>query len=402
MKIDVITLFPELFAGPLATGLVGKAIAGGAAHVDFTDPRTFTTDAHRTVDDTPYGGGAGMVMKVEPLVAAIRAVRAKGAGPVVMMSPQGRPLAQKDLSRWAAGGHLALLAGRYEGFDERIRDFVDDEISLGDFVLTGGEYAALTIIDGVVRLLPGTLGNADSSEHDSFAAGLLEHPQYTRPPSFEGRDVPDVLTSGHHERIEAWRHAEALRRTRARRPDLFVARGVSQDERRMLRRDGVGLEDPFPGAPADAGPAVAFTGARSSEALVALARLAAAYELSRLIWVGGDPDQVAALPAIEVDVPDERPRRQRRGPAPRARLVTSRRIEVVPTWAAIGAPLYGSSSAARGSAPVAAPREGVWAFGAPEDAVQGWLPPVRSTARLNRLPLLAAMASQLERLRSEG
>ncbi len=479
MKIDVITLFEDFFTSPLATGLVGKAIASGAAEVRFVDPRTFTSDVHRTVDDAPYGGGAGMVMKVEPLVAAIREARSRGPGPVVMLSPQGRPATQADFARWAANDHLALIAGRYEGFDERVRAYVDEEISVGDFVLTGGEYGALTIVDGVVRLLPGTLGNADSSQHDSFAAGLLEHPQYTRPMVFEGAEVPEVLGSGHHARVEAWRHEQALRRTRARRPDLIAARGLTGAERRLVRGAPPDyVEDPFApegtgeaegsgggamhdgaaaggatrakamavgatpsdamaagalaaGAKAVGALAVAFASERSDEALVALARLAAAYELKRLYWVGGDAERVAALAPIEIAVADERPRRARRGRPPKARLFPSRAIEVVPEWAAVTArgPVFGCSAeppdgassvaasvvcprgtasrprAERGAAegaPGASDVTAILAFGAPPEAVTAWLPAVRAAGRLNRLPLLAAIAAQLERVRGEG
>ncbi|MCK6552525.1 tRNA (guanosine(37)-N1)-methyltransferase TrmD, partial [Myxococcota bacterium] len=234
MRFDVVTLFPEFFDSPLRTGLVGKAIESGAAVVDAIDPRTFTKDRHRTVDDTPYGGGGGMVMKPGPVADAIEAAVARGGGPVLLMSPQGRPVVQRSLERWAKLPHLVLVCGRYEGFDERIRDLADEEVSLGDFVLTGGEYAALVVIDGVVRLLPGTLGNAGSAHDDSFSDGLLEHPQYTRPPVLGPRAVPDVLLKGNHADIAAWRHAESLARTRARRPDLLSERGFSAAERTVL------------------------------------------------------------------------------------------------------------------------------------------------------------------------
>jgi tRNA (guanine37-N1)-methyltransferase len=237
MRIDVVTLFPEFFETPLKQGLVGKAIESGAAAIGFIDPRSFTTDRHRTVDDTPYGGGGGMVMKPEPAVAAIQEAKTRGQGPVLLMTPQGKPISQRDLARWSKEQHLILLSGRYEGFDERIRAYVDEEVSLGDFVLTGGEYAALAIADGVIRLLPGTLGNAASPEADSFSNGLLEHPQYTRPPEFEGRLVPDVLLSGDHAKIAAWRVSESIDRTRSRRPDLLIERPLSALERRaMLER----------------------------------------------------------------------------------------------------------------------------------------------------------------------
>jgi tRNA (guanine37-N1)-methyltransferase len=234
VRIDIVTLFSEVFTTPLQQGLVGKAIASGAVAVGFVDPRAFTQDRHRTVDDTPSGGGGGMVMKVEPAAAAIRAAKARGGGRVLLLSPQGRPLGQSDLRIWATLDHLVMVCGRYEGFDERIRALADEEVSLGDFVLTGGEYAALAIADGVVRLLPGTLGNVLSPENDSFSDGLLEHPQYTRPVEFEGASVPDVLMSGNHAEIEAWRRAQSLARTRARRPDLLARRSFTAAERKVL------------------------------------------------------------------------------------------------------------------------------------------------------------------------
>jgi tRNA (guanine37-N1)-methyltransferase len=234
MRIDFVTLFPDFFQKPLEQGLVGKAMASGAVEIGYIDPRAYTTDRHRTVDDAPYGGGGGMVMKPEPMLAAIVEAKARGSGPVILMTPQGKPLEQRDLVRWSRGDHLVLVCGRYEGFDERIRARADEEASLGDFVLTGGEYAALAIADGVVRLLPGTLGNAGSLDDDSFSAGLLEYPQYTRPPELDGARVPEVLLSGNHAEIAAWRRAQALIRTHARRPDLLVERPLSKEERRAL------------------------------------------------------------------------------------------------------------------------------------------------------------------------
>src|SRR5688572_15082903 len=234
MRIDIVTLFREFFVGPLSTGLIGKAIESGIAEIGYVDPRSFVHDVHRTVDDSPYGGGGGMVMKPEPLAEAISEAKRRGNGPVVLMSPQGARLSQSDLSRWAALDHLILVCGRYEGFDERARALCDEQISLGDFVMTGGEYAALAIADGVIRLLPGTLGNETSPVTDSFAHGLLEHPHYTRPPTFDGIEVPEVLRSGDHAKVEEWRKRESLRRTLLRRPDLFVERGASEDERAIL------------------------------------------------------------------------------------------------------------------------------------------------------------------------
>lgn len=243
-RFDLITLFPEFFAGPLTTGLLGRSFREGRFEVGYAYPRSFATDRHHSVDDTPYGGGAGMLMKVGPLSLALEAARGRGAGPAVLLSPQGRALEQADLVKWASGDHLILISGRYEGFDERFRTQVDDEVSLGDFVLTGGEYAALTLIDGVVRLLPGTVGNQVSVETDSFSAGLLEHPQYTRPEVFNDQSVPDMLLSGHHARIEAWRRTEQLRRTQRRRPDMLEGAHLSDKDRVVLNalrvEDGLG------------------------------------------------------------------------------------------------------------------------------------------------------------------
>jgi tRNA (guanine37-N1)-methyltransferase len=221
-RVLVVTLFAEFFEGPLATSLLGKAVERGDVTVEFLDPRAFTTDRHRTVDDTPYGGGPGMVLKPEPLVAAIEAARERLWGaPVVMLTPQGERLRAPRVAALAAEPGLVLVCGRYEGFDERIRDFVDLELSIGDFVLSGGEPAALVVIDALSRRVEGVLGNAESTVSESFAESLLEYPQYTRPAVFRGRAVPEVLTSGNHARIEAWRREQALARTRARRPDLL-------------------------------------------------------------------------------------------------------------------------------------------------------------------------------------
>ena len=219
---EVVTIFPEMFASFLAAGVLGKAIERGLVRVSFTDPRDFTQDRHRTVDDAPYGGGVGMVMKAPPLVLAIEAaICARGPAHRVLLSPAGAPLRQEhvvDLSRLP---RVLLVCGRYEGIDERVRDLaIDEELSVGDFVLSGGEVAAMAVIDAVARHVPGVLGDAASVTEESFSSGLLEYPQYTRPPEFRGLTVPEVLLSGNHERIRAWRRDEAIRRTRERRPDL--------------------------------------------------------------------------------------------------------------------------------------------------------------------------------------
>jgi tRNA (guanine37-N1)-methyltransferase len=226
MRITVVTLFPELFESPLAASLLGKARAAGLVTVDFVNPRDFTGDRHRTVDDAPYGGGPGMVMKPDPLVAAIESAAPDGSARRILLTPAGPPLEQRRVRELAGMPHLVLVCGRYEGIDERIVQLaIDEELSLGDFVLSGGELAALAVIDAVARLVPGVLGAAESADEESFSDGLtLEYPHYTRPSEFRGLSVPEVLLAGHHERVRAWRRREALRRTAARRPDLLRRR----------------------------------------------------------------------------------------------------------------------------------------------------------------------------------
>ena len=223
LSVEVLTLFPRMVAAPLEESILGKAREKGLLRVQVTDIRDFAEGRHRVTDDVPYGGGAGMVMKPEPLVAAIEAAKSRDpAARVVLMSPQGRRFDQEKAAELLALGRLILVCGRYEGVDERVMDWIDEELSLGDFVLTGGEFAALAVIDAVARLLPGVLGNAESAASESFTGeGLLEGPQYTRPPEFRGRRVPEVLLSGDHARIAAWRREQALERTRKRRPDLL-------------------------------------------------------------------------------------------------------------------------------------------------------------------------------------
>jgi len=220
-----ITLFPELLEAFAGVGIPRRAREQGLWSLQTFDPRQWTCDRHRTVDDRPYGGGPGMVMKPEPLVAAIEAARAAQPDcPVVYVSPQGRRFDQAAAADWARGPGVTLLCGRYEGIDERVIDCcVDAEWSLGDFVLSGGEVAAMAMLDAVVRLLPGALGHEASSEQDSFADGLLDWPHYTRPEVFAGRPVPEVLLGGDHRRIAEWRRAQSIERTRRRRPDLFAA-----------------------------------------------------------------------------------------------------------------------------------------------------------------------------------
>ena len=221
LSVEVLTLFPRLLQAPLEESILGKARAAGLVRVTVTDIRDFAEGKHRVTDDVPYGGGAGMVMKPEPLVAAIEAAKQREPNArVVLMSPQGRKLDQRVAQELPE--QLILVCGRYEGVDERVMEWIDDEISLGDFVLTGGELAALAIVDVKARLVPGVLGNADSAVHETFGGeGLLEGPQYTRPPEFRGRKVPEVLLSGDHAKIAAWRRAQSVERTRKRRPDLL-------------------------------------------------------------------------------------------------------------------------------------------------------------------------------------
>ena len=229
MRLDVVSLAPEAFAPLLSLGVIGRAFSAGIAELHVHNPRDFATDRYRKVDDEPYGGGAGMVLKPEPVYAAVETLPVLPRRRVLLMSPQGRPLQQADLRRWAADyDQLVFLCGHYEGFDERIRSLADEEVSIGDFVLTGGELPAMTIINGVVRLLPGTVGTQACLEEESHSALLLEHPHYTRPADFRGMAVPEILRSGDHGAIARWRAEQQQQRTAERRPDLF-ARWQSQD-----------------------------------------------------------------------------------------------------------------------------------------------------------------------------
>ncbi len=222
--VQLVTIFPEFFSSPLSTSLMGKAIDKGLFEVDAIDIREYATDKHRTTDDVPYGGGAGMVMKCEPTVAALEAAaQARPGLPRIYMTPQGEPFTQSVARELAHGPGMVLLCGRYEGVDYRVREgWIDREICVGDFVLTGGEPAALIVLNAVTRLLPGVLGNAASIDEESFSSGMLEYPHYTRPREFRGREVPEVLLSGHHAKIEAWRREQSLLRTQAVRPDLLA------------------------------------------------------------------------------------------------------------------------------------------------------------------------------------
>ena len=222
VRIDVLTLFPEFFTSPLAASLLGKALKSERASVHCTNFRDYATDKHRSVDDVPYGGGVGMVLKPEPLFAAVEALPNLPPRAILLLTPQGEPLKQAHLQEFSQLQQLILICGHYEGVDERVREhLVTREISLGDFVLTGGEIPALALIDGVIRLLPGTVGKAASLVEESFEGGLLEYPHYTRPPEFRGWPVPEVLRSGNHKAIAQWRQEQRQARTQERRPDLL-------------------------------------------------------------------------------------------------------------------------------------------------------------------------------------
>ena len=243
IRFDAVTLFPEMFAALTASGITSRALQAGLWELRTWNPRDFTTDSYRTVDDRPYGGGPGMVMLAEPMERTLDAVRTSGGGRVVYLSPQGRRLDHAKVLEFAAEKGLTLLCGRYEGIDERlIARCVDEEVSIGDFVLSGGELAAMALMDAVVRQLPGALGDEASAVEESFAGGLLDCPQYTRPEVWpqDGTgeklpaQVPSVLMSGHHENIRRWRLKQALGRTWLRRPDLLAARDLSDEERKLL------------------------------------------------------------------------------------------------------------------------------------------------------------------------
>jgi len=257
VTVDIVTIFPAMIERPLAEGILGRAIERGTLDVKARDLRDYTTDRHRVVDDVPYGGGPGMVLKPDPIFRALDAIEAeRGAGretlTVILTSPQGTPLTQAVVERLSRATHLVLLCGRYEGFDERVRSRVTEEISIGDYVLSGGELPALVILDAVARLVPGVVGDERSVAEDSFARGLLDFPQYTRPAAIrngpDGRDgqqgreltVPDVLLSGNHGEIRRWRKREALSRTLARRPDLLEAADLDDEEQEILKelKDG--------------------------------------------------------------------------------------------------------------------------------------------------------------------
>ena len=233
MRIDLITLIPELIEVPLRTSIIGRAVEAGVVEFSIHDLREHGLGRHRSVDDEPYGGGAGMVMRPEPLFSSIEPLRGLGAH-VILLDPAGERLTDRLARQLAELPHLALVCGRYEGVDDRVRTLVDREISIGDYVLTGGELPALVLVDAVVRLVPGTIAQA-SHEGDSFAAGLLEYPQYTRPESFRGQDVPPILLSGNHGEVDRWRRRQALKRTLERRPELLAEVELDDADRAYLR-----------------------------------------------------------------------------------------------------------------------------------------------------------------------
>lgn len=237
MRIDVLTLFPKMFTGPLTESILGKAIDKNIVDVHITNFRDFSTDKHQSVDDYPYGGGAGMLLKVQPIHQALTAIQEETKQPlkrVVLLDPAGKPFNQKLAEEFSKEEHLVFICGHYEGYDERIRSFVTDEVSLGDYVLTGGELGAMVMIDATVRLLPDVLGNQTSAETDSHSTGLLEHPQYTRPPEYLGMEVPAVLRNGNHRLIAQWQLKESLRRTYLRRPEMLEKLELTPEMERLL------------------------------------------------------------------------------------------------------------------------------------------------------------------------
>jgi tRNA (guanine37-N1)-methyltransferase len=242
--VDVLTIFPEMLRSPLEHSILKRAREAGRLDVRLVNIRDFSTDKHHTTDDIPYGGGAGMVMKPEPIFRAVEEIAAgaedAGPGRIILMTPQGEPFSQERARELAQEDHLVLLCGRYEGVDERVREhLVTDELSIGDYVLTGGELAALVVLDAVARMIPGVLGDEASPQHDSFTDDLLEYPQYTRPADFRGWKVPDVLLSGHHGEVARWRRRQSLLRTLLRRPDLFRRHKLTEEDLTLL-----GLERP--------------------------------------------------------------------------------------------------------------------------------------------------------------
>lgn len=237
MVVDILTLFPEMFTGPFDASIIKRAREKGLVEINLINIRDFSRNKHRTVDDTPYGGGAGMVMAAEPLFEAMDWIRARRGEPgrVILLCPAGRPFNQEVAAELAREEHLVLICGHYEGIDERVAEhLVTDEISIGDYVLTGGELPAMVVVDAVCRLIPGVLGERASAQEESFADGLLEYPHYTRPREYRGYRVPEVLLSGHHEKIRLWRRRQSLLRTLASRPDLLARASLTGEDRKIL------------------------------------------------------------------------------------------------------------------------------------------------------------------------
>jgi tRNA (guanine37-N1)-methyltransferase len=241
MLFDILTIFPDLFRSPFEEGILRRAIAAGTIRVNLHNIRDYATDRHRMTDDRPFGGGEGMVMKPDPLVAALEGVQGTGEpGRVILLSPRGEQYCQKTAERLAACTRLILVCGRYEGVDERVaRCWIDEEISIGDYVLTGGEIGAMVIVDSVTRLIPGVLGSEHSAKNDSFSRGLLKYPQYTRPRKFRGMEVPEILLTGDHAAIERYRFVESVRETLRRRPDLLAGVRITRAESKVLQRAGL-------------------------------------------------------------------------------------------------------------------------------------------------------------------
>ena len=238
IRFDILTVFPEMFASPCGCSLLKKARDKGLIDIRLHDIRDYAEDKHHMTDDAPYGGGGGMVMKPEPIDRALRSIPVAGETPIILLTPQGERFCQKMAEELAVHSHLVLICGHYEGVDERVRtELVNREISIGDYVLTGGELSAMVVVDAVSRLVPGVLGNSDSAGADSFSMGLLEYPHYTRPAEYRGWKVPDVLLSGNHPQIELWRRRESLLRTRKRRPDLLREVVLTDEEKRWLAEE---------------------------------------------------------------------------------------------------------------------------------------------------------------------
>ncbi len=238
MHFHILTIFPEILVSPLSASLLKKAQERGTLRVSVHNLRDYATGKHRSTDDSPYGGGPGMVMKPEPIVAALEAISLSLSHPWrVLLSPQGIPLTQAKVGELAKKEDLILICGRYEGVDERVQTFIDEEISIGDYILSGGEVAALVVIDVVARLVPGFVGKRESVQEESFTSGLLEYPQYTRPEEFRGLRVPEVLLSGHHQEVARWRQRQALLRTKVRRPDLLARLQLTKEDQALLQED---------------------------------------------------------------------------------------------------------------------------------------------------------------------